>query len=48
MAVKIHKCKGYSITSLITWDIYARHIILEHNQKERRYYIKEELAGEEK
>ena len=50
MAMKLHKCKGYSITSLITWYIYMqRDIIVEHNKKEWRYLFKEEeLAEEEK
>jgi hypothetical protein len=51
MAMKLHKCKAYSISSLITWDIYAAtHIVVvEHHQKNSRYYVKEEeLAAEEK
>jgi hypothetical protein len=50
MAMKLPKCKAYSISILITWNIYAAtHIVVEHHQKRSRYYVKEEeLAGEEK
>jgi hypothetical protein len=49
MAMKLHKCKAYSISSLITWDIYAATNSSRASSENSRYYVKEEeLAGEDK
>ena len=47
--MKLHKCKAYSISSLIGWDICSDTYSSRASSEKRRYYVKEEeLAAEEK